>query len=177
MRRVVVALFFSLMGGCAPPDAPDEARTSSGWQSVYKHDEEGRPIRGDKSELIRAVRAGYDVRVGWGWERTIDGTLVRLEHMAEPLFLTIVQGEHVSVVIDAHPLLESYIDIDQQVFGEGGDVWQTTLTTNGAFNAQVFDRATGELARDWPQRHQMTWYVEYPPGGDGGSSVPLYEKR
>ncbi len=82
--------------------------------------------------------------------------------MSEPLFLTIIQEKNVSVVIDAHPLLQSYIDIDSQRFGIGGHIWQCVLTTKGSFNAQVHNRSTGELIRDWPQKHKMTWFLEYP---------------
>ena len=144
------------------PGTASEEPSKAGWSAVYKHDENGQAIEGSLDSLISSIRNGYDVRVGWGWEKEISDSLVRLEHMAEPLFLTIIQETHVSVVIDAHPLLASYIDIDNQKIGEGGHIWQCVLTTKGEFNAQVHNRATGELMRDWPQKQRMTWFVEYP---------------
>ncbi len=163
------------ISSCSSPQ--QESTSSGGWRSVYKNDEDGSPIRGDKDELIRAIRNGYDVRVGWGWEHTIGDSLVRLEHMAEPLFTIVIQEKHVSVVIDAHPLLKNYFDIDQQSFREGGAIWQTVLTTQGTFNAQVYDRSSGELLKDWPQTHQMTWFVDYPNTAQYETNIPLYEKR
>ncbi len=134
----------------------------SGWKSVYQNDGNGNRLAGNMDSLIVGIRNGYDVRIGWGWERELADSTLRLEHIAEPLFLTIIQEENISVVIDAHPLLQSYIDPDNQKIGEGGHIWQCVLTTKGTFNAQVYNRSTGELIKDWPQRHKMTWFLEYP---------------
>jgi hypothetical protein len=144
-------------------DLPLKSKSQEfGWKAVYKHDDNGKPVSGSLDSLIAGIRNGYQVRVGWGWERKLGDSTVRLEHIAEPLFLTIIQEKNVSVVIDAHPLLKSYLDIQQQKFGEGGHFWQCVLTTQGSFNAQVHNRSTGELVKDWPQKHRMTWFLEYP---------------
>ena len=146
----------------------------SGWKSVYKHDENGNPMNGNIDSLIAGIRNGYDVRVGWGWQRMLGDSILKLEHLAEPLFLTIIQEKNVSIVIDAHPLLHSYVDIDSQKFGEGGHTWQCVLTTKGTFNAQVYNRSTGELLKDWPQKHKITWFLEYPDNAQINNK-PLYD--
>ena len=142
--------------------AKDNIVNEFGWKAVYKHDKNGDALNGSIDSLINGIRNGYDVRIGWGWEREVADSILRLEHMAEPLFLTIIQEKNVSVVIDAHPLLQSYLDVENQKFGEGGHIWQCVLTTKGTFNAQVHERSTGELIKDWPQRHKMIWFLEYP---------------
>lgn len=147
----------------------------TGWRMVYKNDREGNPVAGSMDDLISGIRNGYSIRVGWGWEREHGDSTLRLEHMAEPLFLSLIQEKDVSVVIDAHPLLDNYIGIDQQKFREGGHIWQTVLTTRGTFNAKVYDRGTGELIRDMPQRQRMTWFVEYPQKSETTTSTTLYE--
>ena len=166
-----------LLAACNQGGVKSDQANHSGWKAVYKHDEHGNAVAGDIETLIDGIRRGYAVRVGWGWEKEITGSLVKLEHMAEPLFLTIIRQEHVSVVIDAHPLMESYIDVDKQAFREGGHIWQCVLTTQGTFNAKVYNRATGELIRDWPQRQLMTWFLEYPARSPAGDVTPLYQRR
>lgn len=157
-------LFLTFMVfSCQRPSAHTLKNNSkSGWKAVYKHDESGKQIEGSIDSLIAGIRNGYDIRVGWGWEKQLGDSIVRLEHFAEPIFLTIIQEKNVSVIIDAHPLLASYVDISNQKIAEGGPIWQCTLTTTGEFNAQVHDRASAELIRDWPQRQRMTWFLEYP---------------
>ncbi len=138
------------------------SNTRSGRTSVYSHDENGNALSGSKEELLDGLRKGYSLKVGWGWTRTLGDSSVTLEHFAEPIFTTIIQKKHLSIVIQAHPLLKSYLAIDQQEFNHPDDFWQCVLTTEGTFNAQVSKRSTGELVRHWPQRHRMNWYLEYP---------------
>ncbi len=140
----------------------DNKTIISGWKSVYQNDKDGRRLAGNIDSLIVGIRNGYDVRIGWGWEKELGDSILRLEHMAEPLFLTIIQEKTVSAVIDAHPLLQSYIDSNNQKIGDDGHIWQCVLTTKGTFNAQTLNRSTGELIKDWPQKHKMTWFLEYP---------------
>lgn len=152
-------VFMVLISSCNPDISTP---VQSGWQLIYKHDEKGIGIEGNIDSLIAGIRNGYDVRIGWGWERELGDSILRLEHMAEPLYISIIQDKNVSAIIDPHPMLESYIDIDKQRFGAGGHLWQCIMTTKGTFNAQVYDRSTGQLIKDWPQNHKMTWFLEYP---------------
>lgn len=167
-----VALFFR----CQSPDSDNsyQTLTPSGWQMAYKHDENGKRIEGNIDSLIQGIRNGYEVRIGWGWQRERGDSLLRLEHMAQPIFLSVIQEGNVSAVIDAHPLLDSYIAIEQQKFRSGGHIWQCVLTTQGTFNAQVYHRSTGELLNDWPQKHHMTWFLQYPPSSKMNRG-PLFE--
>lgn len=144
--------------------APDSATTppNLGWQKVYAHDEKGNPTFGSITALINGIRAGHDVRVGWGWQRAVADSTLRLEHMAEPLFLSIIQEKMVSVVIDGHPMLQSYVDMSNQNFRTPMQLWQCVMTTKGTFNAKVFDVSNTEMIRDMPQRQRITWFLEYP---------------
>lgn len=176
MKSLIVLALSTLIFSCqsAPPmdrttDKPD------GWQLAFKHDEQGKPIAGSKEDLIQAIRSGYSVRIGWGWERERDGELLHLEHMATPLYLSIIKDEVVSAIIDAHPLLESYIDEQKQSFSEAGNYWQCIMTSQGTFNARVYDRGTGALLKDWPQRHILSWFVEYPSKPSNSPPAPFYQ--
>ena len=163
MKRIVLNfIIFMSFVSCGYLQQKQEEPEQSGWTAVFKNGEDGIPIEGNIDSLIYGIRNGYDVRVGWGWENQIGDSLVRLEHMAKPLYISIIQEKNVSAIIDPHPLLTSYFDISKQKFREGGHSWQCVLTTRGEFNAQVYDRSTGELLRDWPQKQVITWFLEYP---------------
>lgn len=157
---VAIVLGFMLLHSCGLIDS--KRAPSGGWKAVYMHSENGQSIDGNIDSLIAGIRKGYAMRIGWGWEKQLGDSILKLEHVAEPLFTSIIQGKSVSVIIDPHPLLKSYVHSQAQTIGEGGHIWQCVLTTSGTFNAQVFHRSTGELINDWPQRHRMIWYLEYP---------------
>lgn len=172
MKVVLLCIALFTLNACS--GLISNVHPTIGWQAVYKHDQNGVPISGSIETLINGIRKGYSVRVGWGWEKDIRGSLVRLEHVAEPVFLSIIQERLVSVVIDPHPLLDSYLNIEQQTIRNSGQIWQCVLTSNGSFNAKVFSRKTGELIKDWPQRHTMTWFLESPLNPSEKSADPLY---
>lgn len=157
---VAITLMMNVLTACDYSSPNKDSKL--GWQMVYQHDENGTSLKGSINSLIAGIRNGYDVRVGWGWEKELGDSLVKIEHMADPIFLTIIQEKDVSVIIDAHPLLQSYIKIDSQSLDDSGDLWQCVLTTQGTFNAKVYSRTTGELIKDWPQRHRISWFLQYP---------------
>lgn len=175
ISKSFLGLFLLWGMACQRPESSpgQEPTQKAGWQLVYQHDAQGKAIRGSLDALIEGIRQGLDVRIGWGWERELGDSLVRLEHMASPVFLSIIQEEDVSAVIDPHPLLESYLDIEQQAFAKDGNLWQCVLSTQGTFNAQVYKRGSTKLLKNWPQRHKLTWFLEYPPQALPPSK-PLY---
>ncbi|MEO1053094.1 MAG: hypothetical protein AAFX87_20840 [Bacteroidota bacterium] len=144
-----------------------------GWRPVYKHSNEGDVLWGDKDALLDAIRKGYDIRIGWGAKGKKDAT-IRIEHVVEPVFLSIIKEDVVSAVLDEHIALDSYIREDKQQFNDPKVTWSCVLTTEGTFNAVWYNRLTGEKVRDYPQKHTMTWYVEYPKKPCKSISLPLY---
>jgi hypothetical protein len=78
----------SAQTAAAPPDS------GASWHLVYATDQLGAPTFGTKDALLRAVRAGQPIRVGWqvAW-RQGDGRSGVLEHVAGASFLTIHEGE------------------------------------------------------------------------------------
>jgi hypothetical protein len=87
-----------MAGALAAPvlaQVPQPAPVVSGtWRLVFGTDTAGRPSSGEKADLLRAVRAGQPIRVGWQilW-RLPDGAAGILEHTASASFLTIHHGE------------------------------------------------------------------------------------
>ncbi len=161
MRSIILALAL-LAITCQVFSQKFTKSAGSGWASVYSHDENGNPTSGEINKLLEGLRKGYSAKIGWAWTRQIGDSTVTLEHFAEPIFVTIIQSKNVSAVINPHPLLKSYIDISKQQFDNPKNIWQCVLTTQGTFNAVVYDQTTGGVVRDWPQRQKMTWYLEYP---------------
>ena len=174
MRIVKFFLIIVLLSAC---ESDGKIGVSSGgaiWKAVYKNDRNGKRISGSIDTLIAGIRAGYSVKVGWGWKKELGDSTLILEHVATPLYISIIQQKHISAIIDAHPLLESYFKIDAQKFAEGGHIWQCVMTTQGTFHAQVYDRATGALLKDWPQTHTITWFLDSPAKPDFKRTKPLY---
>ena len=87
MRLTILIIAILLSSNCEP-----ESHHCSEWEIVYKHDENGNLINGDKSLLIEAVRLGYPIRVGFG-RRSTNDTLLSIEHIADAEFLTIANGK------------------------------------------------------------------------------------
>lgn len=154
------ALFILLAGDCI--GQKPVLKNNQGWTAVYANDENGVASSGSLQSLIEGLRKGYSLKIGWSWTRRIGDSTVTLEHFAEPIFISIIQEKNVSAIIDPHPLLKNYINIDQQVFDNPANIWQCVLTTTGSFNAMVYNRTSGEVVRNWPQKHKMVWYLEYP---------------
>lgn len=175
LRAVLLSLL--ALTTAIPAVAQAVTPRAAGWTAVYRHDENGAAVTGSMAELKDAIRRGYNIRIGWGWIRERNGRTYSLEHTADPIFVTIFQEDHVSAVIEPHPLLDNYLDPEKQTFVDPGQIWQCVLVTTGAFNAKIFRRATGELIRDFPQRMSMTWFVEYPAeGAPTGRVKPFYAK-
>jgi hypothetical protein len=158
--RFIFFVMFSLVVNLSFSQKP-KGKTA-GWTAVYSHDEMGIASSGSIEKLFEGLRKGYSLKISWHWTKQIGDSMVTLEHFAEPIFVTIIQKKYVSAIINPHPLLKSYIDISKQEFDNPGNLWQCILTTQGTFNAMVYKSTTGEKIKDWPQRHKMTWYVEYP---------------
>ncbi len=142
--------------------AQNSVASKKGWTAVYAHDENGKPTYGDISDLMEGLRKGYSLRAGWSWSRQLGDSTVSLEHFADPIFVTISQRKDVSMIINPHPLLRNYLDISKHEFDNPNHIWQCVLTTRGTFNAIVYNQTNGEIVKSWPQKHKMTWYLEYP---------------
>ena len=133
------------------------------WRMVYRHDTDGRPIAGDKQSLLDAVRRGVPLRFAWGFSGATAGGAVSVEHSAEPVFLTIMEGEHVFVQLPEHIAQASYARPEQARFDSPAVMWRGLMGTDGSFDAVYVDRATGKEVRRFPQRVGLAWFALLPP--------------
>lgn len=149
-------------------------KDSVGWTPVYKHDKNGKPIGGKKADLLEAIRRGYDIRVGWGFQHPRDKSKT-IEHVVKPNFLGVSGGELVYATLDEHIALKAYLSVQNPEFKDPKVTWSCVLDTQGHFNAVWYDRATGKKVKDFPQRHVMTWFVHYPAKRSSSKIWKLFE--
>ena len=133
------------------------------WRLVYRHDADGKPLAGTKQALLDAVRRGASLRFAWGISGTNATGAVSIEHVAEPVFLTIMEGEHVFVQLPEHIAQSSYARPDGARFDTASVMWRGLMGSNGVFDAVYVDRATGKEVRRLPQRVGLAWFALLPP--------------
>ena len=131
-------------------------KSNEGWQMVFKNNEKGQVIFGDKSKLINAVRLGYPVRIGWGSNR--------IEHVADADFLTIFEGEEVFAQIKTITGQAPKIEGDSlKIRFRTQNHWTKIAGTNGYSTAFMTDYFQDSLVGGGIDRYTATtWYVLYP---------------
>ena len=133
---------------------------NSKWQLIYKNDKDGKVISGTKESLLKAIRNGEEIRIGWESRRVSD-TTKSVEHFADAKFLTISNGEEVFAQID--PIIGQHPDLDGDTlsinFRENFQ-WSILVGTNGfsdRLNIDVLkDSVTGH--RNRPTK--VSWFVK-----------------
>ena len=160
----ILVLLFLL--GCSP-----KTTTSDNWEVVLKTDKEGVVLEGSKAALMNAIRAGADIKIGWGGKREN----LSIEHLSVPIWLAILSEKEVMAHLD--PQVLSGIDWDGlNASYEDASLlqkeWRVVLTTKGDFDAVWYDIKADTLIRRWPQKHRMTWFAK---GNLDDKVVPLFD--
>ncbi len=141
---------------------PRAASCAPQWRMVYRHDADGRPLDGTKTSLFDAIRRGAALRVAWGFATQAAAGPVALEHVAEPVFVTVMNGDHVFVQLPEHIGQRSYSQPDQARFDQPHVMWRGLMGSDGTFDAVLVDRSTGKEVRRLPQRAGLAWFAELP---------------
>ncbi|MBX2821778.1 MAG: hypothetical protein KTR29_18920 [Rhodothermaceae bacterium] len=163
MNKWTLLFFVGVLSACEAPDTQ--------WHLALKHDSQGVVQEGGINELISAVRLGCNIRVAWGARRRADSTRT-IEHIANPVWVSIRDGQSVEVQLDdfminlsvlgnppeEHPEREPYGGTERAV------MWRANLKTDGSFDAVWYDAANGEFITRVPQQHPMSWFVDCIPG-------------
>lgn len=121
------------------------------WQLVYQNDDKGNAVDGDLKQLISAVKRGKEVRVAW-WGK-------RVYHTAEAAFLTIMTDSVVTAQIrpiyGQTPEFENYtITLKENL------EWVLIVGTNGAGDAMMSNKSTGEIVGHRSRRIPVKWFVK-----------------
>jgi hypothetical protein len=151
---------------------PRAATCTPQWRMVYRHDADGRPLDGTRQALLDAIRRGAPLRVAWGFAGNASSGPVAVEHAIDPVFVTVMNGEHVFVQLPEHIAQTSYSQPEGARFDRASVMWRGLMGTTGAFDAVFVDRATGREVRRFPQRAGLAWFAEL-PAPDCAAQAPL----
>lgn len=151
---------------------PRAASCAPQWRMVYRHDADGKPVDGNKSALFDAIRRGAALRLAWGFATSAAAGPIAVEHVAEPVFVTVMNAEHVFVQLPEHIGQASYAQPDQARFDQPQVMWRGLMGSDGTFDAVLVDRATGKQVRRLPQRAGLAWFAEL-PGPECETQAPL----
>ena len=151
---------------------PRTATCAPGWRLVYRHDADGHPMEGSLQALLDAIRRGAGLRVAWGFASGTAAGADTVEHVAEPVFVTIMNGEHVFAQLPEQIGQASYTQPEGARFERPSVMWRRVMGTDGTFDAVFVDRATGEEVRRLTQHAGLSWFAEL-SGTECDSQGPL----
>ncbi|MEM9648103.1 MAG: hypothetical protein AAF969_06450 [Bacteroidota bacterium] len=154
MKQIFFLFFFGLILACNTTTPIED-----NWRIVLKTGRDGSVLSGSKADLMDAIRAGQDLKIGWGVKRKD----LSIEHISAPIWLAILSEQEVMVHLD--PQVLSTIEWDSlNAHYKNSNLlqqeWRVVLTTKGDFDAIWYDRKADTLVRRWPQKHRMTWFAE-----------------
>lgn len=130
------------------------------FRLVYRHDADGQAIEGSRQALLDAVRLGAPLRLASGAAFASADATITVEHTAEPVFVSIMRGEHVFVQLPEHIAQASYFDPGNARFDVPRVMWRGLMGSDGTFDAVMVDRASGAEVRRLPQRAGIAWFAE-----------------
>jgi len=138
----------------------NQNKSGSDFKIVYKNDKEGNTLIGSKQELIKYIRAGASIKIGWG----VKGKERSIEHLSEPIWIAVMNESEVGVQLAPH-ISSAFTDTSKI-----NEEWRVKLNTKGEFNAVWYDKYDGTLIKRVPQNHTMTWFAK----GNIENSKPLF---
>ncbi len=130
------------------------------WRFVYANGPQGEAVAGDRAALIAAVRRGSPLRVGWG-EAAAEGAW-SVEEFAAVGFTNLIGGKDLVVQLEPALIQTNYIDAGKAELAEPTLEWRALIATDGRFEAQMRDAATGKLVRTLKQRTRVHWFTLAP---------------
>ena len=145
----VMALLFS----CQPESK------SAHFQIVYKNDKEGNTLKGSKAELIKHIRGGSEIRIGWGGK----GKSHSIEHLSDPIWIAVLDETEVIAHLDAQVLSKTDWESLSANYADStlyNQEWRVVITTKGEFDAVWIDRNTKKLIKRRPQNHVISWFAK-----------------
>ncbi|WP_029936905.1 hypothetical protein [Sphingomonas sp. UNC305MFCol5.2] len=142
-------LAFALSEPCAPD-----------WRFLFANGPQGEDVAGNRDALIAAVRRGSPLRVGWG-EAAADGSW-SVEEFSNVGFTNIMRGRDLVVQLEPAMIQNDYLDAGKATLRAEPLEWRAVMSTDGRFDAQMTDPATGKLYRTLRQRTRIHWYAFAP---------------
>lgn len=161
-------------GTASASEMPAPVSCSARWEERFRNTAQGVTERGDRRDLIDALRRGDPLRVAWG-STYADGSYT-MEHVAEPVFFSIVGGDHVVAQLPEHIGQVTYVRLDDARFGADPQVmWRGLLRTDGLFDTVWVDRGDGQVVRRLPQRAAVSWLTHSTPAESDCTRSPALQ--
>ncbi|MEN0005356.1 MAG: hypothetical protein AAF798_14485 [Bacteroidota bacterium] len=130
----------------------------SSWRLVYENDAKGQAVQGKLEELIAAVRAGQEIRIYWSSYRVSDPA-IKVEHVADAKFLTIMSDEIVFAQID--PIIGQTPDFEvQEIKLKENLAWSFIAASNGKTDQMMRNVMTGEILGHATRQRGIKWFVK-----------------
>ena len=127
------------------------------WSLVYQNDAEGNRMEGSMEALIQAVRDGLPMRVAWSGQSKTNPR-IKVEHVADAKFLTIMSDEVVFVQID--PIIGQTPDFEERFIElKENTSWVSIMSTNGKCDNLMRNLITGEIIGHNKVQRAITWFV------------------
>lgn len=98
MKRIIILLLIFINLGCKKEDT--KSIKSQSWNLLYKIDQNGRAIQGSKKELVKLVKNGVPIRIGWKTTSKKDTTR-SVEHVIDANLITILNEQEIFVQLNS----------------------------------------------------------------------------
>lgn len=121
---------------------------------------EWRRSRRQACRSARGAAPGQSLRVGWG-EAAADGSW-SVEEFSNVGFTNLIGGKHVVAQLEPAMIQNDYLDASKATLRAKPLAWHAIMSTEGRFDAQMTDPATGKLFRTLRQRTRVHWYAFAP---------------
>ena len=164
MKYSYIIFIISLFVSCK-----SENRNSN-YRIVYKNDNSGNTLKGSKEELIKFIRGGADIKIGWGAK----GKSHRIEHLSEPIWIAVLDETEVIAHLDAQVLSKTDWDNLSANYADStllNQEWRVVITTKGEFDAVWYDRKNANVIKRRPQNHTISWFAK-----GNSNKEPLFSK-
>ncbi|MEM7487133.1 MAG: hypothetical protein AAF348_18150 [Bacteroidota bacterium] len=126
------------------------------WQLIFQTDKSGKVVQGAKNELIKLVREGYPIRVGWE-----DMGKTSVEHTIDVQFLTIANGKEVFAQLEPFWGQRPNLKSDTLSVVTFGSETNWTLSTNGLRSSMMIDKVNDTILnyKSTLFGYPIKWYV------------------
>ena len=151
--RALIAFLTILATSCASENK------DFAYHIVYKNDKEGNVLKGSKEELIRYIRGGAEIKIGWGAK----GKSHSIEHLSEPIWIAVLDESEVIAHLDAQVLSKTDWENLSANYADStllNQEWRVVITSKGEFDAVWYDRKNRNVIERRPQNHTISWFAK-----------------
>ena len=150
---IVITLISILLVSCKSENK------NAQYHIVYKNDKSGNVLKGSKEELIKFIRGGADIKIGWG----VKGKSHTIEHLSEPIWIAVLDEKEVIAHLDPQVLSKTDWENLSANYADTtllSQEWRVVITTKGEFDAVWYDRKNGTIIKRRPQNHTISWFAK-----------------